>query len=145
MYQHMSYSTFSTTMHFYVNLRSYQHTFRHGFGKATARLYPCLFISTLVYINYQILNPAEKQLSTIKDLISNFVRGNLNISREKIFLEEKYGGVGMIDLKDYLIVQQCAWLKRLGNGKDDIYKCTLRGAGYSSPQTEPESLDVFEN
>jgi hypothetical protein len=66
------------------------------------------------------LNPTPDQLSLIKNMIYNFVRGGINISIENVTLPVKYGGVGMIEIDSFLTAQQCSWFKRLNNGKEDI-------------------------
>jgi hypothetical protein len=91
-----------------------------------------LLLSQLNYLGC-ILDPDPEQLSAIKNMIYGFVRGGLNISIEKVTVPEKFGGAGMIDIDSFLVSQQCAWIKRLSNGKDDIYKQNLRDFGYGAP------------
>jgi hypothetical protein len=68
------------------------------------------------------ISPNKEQLSTLKAIISDFVKGRLNVARDKITLDGKYGGLGMIELDDFITAQQCCWLKRLHNGSPDTYK-----------------------
>jgi Reverse transcriptase (RNA-dependent DNA polymerase) len=102
-----------------------------------------LMLSQLSYLGC-FLTPTEDQLRSVTQIIGNFIKGGLNVSMEKIFLEVKYGGVGMININDFLIAQQCTWLKKLNNGKDDIYKRTLAQYGYSIPGLAREVV-TYEN
>jgi hypothetical protein len=68
------------------------------------------------------ISPNKEQFSTLKAIISDFVKGRLNVARDKITLDGKYGGLGMIELDDFITAQQCCWLKRLHNGSPDTYK-----------------------
>jgi hypothetical protein len=65
----------------------------------------------------------------IKKTIYDFVQGKLTVAKDKIVLKPSHGGLGMIDIHVFITAQQCSWLKRLNNGKDDTYKEILRIAG----------------
>ncbi len=49
---------------------------------------------------------------TISNLIVNFVKGNLNIAKKRLFLSVEGGGLGLFPVKDFLDAQKCAWIKR---------------------------------
>ena len=46
------------------------------------------------------------------DEIESFVLGNLKIAKNRIFLDKKAGGLGLIDMEDYIGSQVCSWVKR---------------------------------
>jgi hypothetical protein len=49
---------------------------------------------------------------TISNLIVNFVKGNLNIAKKRLFLSVEDGGLGLFLVKDFLDAQKCTWIKR---------------------------------
>jgi exonuclease III len=97
----------------------------------------CLMLPQVGYLGC-ILNPTKTQLECLKVLFSDFVKGNLNVGKDKVFLDVKFGGLGMIDIENYIQGLQCSWFKRLKNGCKDVYKETLINMGYGS-------LDGFQH
>jgi exonuclease III len=89
----------------------------------------------LAQINYLgcVLTPTDRQLDCMYNLIADFIKGRANIGKERIFFETSHGGTGMIDLRNYIIGQQCSWVKRLSNGKKDTYKDILLSVGFDKP------------
>jgi exonuclease III len=89
----------------------------------------------LAQINYLgcVLTPTDRQLDCMHDLVADFIKGKANIGKERIFYETSHGGTGMIDLRQYIIGQQCSWVKRLSNGKNDTYKDIMLSAGFDKP------------
>ena len=61
-------------------------------------------------INYLgcILPLAAMEIQTLSIMIENFVKGNLNISRKRLLLSCKEGGLGLFKLRDFLDAQRCA-------------------------------------
>jgi zinc-binding in reverse transcriptase len=87
----------------------------------------------LAQINYLgcFLTPNRQQMDILYKLITEFVKGRANISKDRIFYNVEHGGLGMIDIKEYIAGQQCAWFKRLLNGCSDTYKDMLLTGGYN--------------
>jgi hypothetical protein len=77
-----------------------------------------------------MLTPSDIQFQSLYSLIGDFIKGNLIIGKDKLFIPVEKGGIGMIDIKLYIKSLQCAWLKRLNNGKEDTYKTILSVYGY---------------
>ena len=69
-----------------------------------------LLLSQISYTGC-IISPTRGQFSTLKDIVYGFIKGSLNISKERITLPTKEGGLGMIDLEDFIIAQQTTWVK----------------------------------
>ena len=63
-------------------------------------------------------------LSDIQKLIENFVKGNLNIAKSRVFTSKNNGGLGLCDLTTFLQYQKCSWLK-LALKLDDTWKIRL--------------------
>ena len=54
----------------------------------------------------------ENQLKVLSSLIENFVKGNLKISKTKIFESGEQGGLGLFKLDIFLASQCVAWVRR---------------------------------
>jgi hypothetical protein len=64
------------------------------------------------------------QLTVYEDLIESYVKGPLNISKERMTLSREEGGVGLFKLSTFLGAQCCCWAKR-AQTKDDNWKIRL--------------------
>ena len=60
-----------------------------------------LILSQISYIGC-IIKPTQQQLRALSDIYENFVKGNLNISRANLYLPINKGGVGLIDISNFL-------------------------------------------
>jgi exonuclease III len=91
----------------------------------------------LAQINYLgcFLLPTVRQVEAMQGLISDFIKGRANIGKDRIFFDTAFGGLGMIDVRSYILSQQCSWIKRLCNGNRDTYKDILLSVGYDNPGT----------
>jgi hypothetical protein len=58
---------------------------------------------------------SEEKVVLFENLIENFVRGPLNISKERMTLTREEGGIGLFDIKKFLGAQSCCWAKRAQN------------------------------
>jgi hypothetical protein len=45
-------------------------------------------------------------------LITNFVKGNMNIARNRLYKHPSHGGLGLFNLSSFLCAQQCTWVRR---------------------------------
>ena len=43
--------------------------------------------------------------------IENFISGNLNIAKDRIYAKIENGGLGLVEIKNFLNYQKCGWLK----------------------------------
>lgn len=68
----------------------------------------------LSQINYLgcVFVPTVDQLSQMQDIINNYIRRNLQISNDRIFLPPADGGIGIPNLTEFLHSQRCTWLLR---------------------------------
>jgi exonuclease III len=81
-------------------------------------------ISQLNYVACWLI-PPDDILNTIQVLIDQFVIGPLNVSRERLYLPAKCGGIGMFDLKIFLQAQRCAWISRAHRLRIDNWRHEL--------------------
>jgi hypothetical protein len=80
-------------------------------------------------INYIgcVIEPSNTLLDEIQELIDTFVRKNLKISKDRMYLTTNLGGVGMFNLRHFLAAQRFLWLVRayklpIDNWRYDIIK-----------------------
>ena len=82
-------------------------------------------------INYLgCILPFHKNLiNRLSTLIENFVKGNLKVSQNRIYLQRSEGGLGLFNLADFLAAQCVSWVKRALIGTD-LWKENLKKAGF---------------
>jgi hypothetical protein len=79
-----------------------------------------------------ILDPSREQLATINGIIEDFVTYGIVIAKERIYAPAKKGGLGLINIENFLAAQKCAWVKRCFNKINDAWRWDfLRSTNYS--------------
>jgi hypothetical protein len=68
-----------------------------------------LMLSQVGYFG-SIVMPDPEQLKRLTQAINNFIKGNLNLSKDDICLNVDRGGLGMIDVEEFLCGLQCSWI-----------------------------------
>jgi hypothetical protein len=68
-----------------------------------------------------ILDPDPVQLETLRNLIHSFIKGRLNVSVSRITIPVSLGGLGMIDIQDYLCALRCSWVRRAAKEQHDLW------------------------
>jgi hypothetical protein len=94
-----------------------------------------LMLSKLSYLGC-VLNPDPDQLNEINNIITNFIKGKLNISIEKITAPPDQGGLGMINIVDFLTGIKIAWVLRAKNIKD-MWAITINACNMTCPVPSP--------
>jgi len=80
-------------------------------------------------VNYLgcFLPMGEKFIKDVSGEIERFVKGSMQIGRQKIYESIENGGLGMFRITDFLASQCCAWVRRSVTldeiWKKDLYKC----------------------
>jgi hypothetical protein len=93
-----------------------------------------------------VLDPTAAQLNEINQIIEGFVTYKTVISRERIYLPVKEGGLGMINIESFLAAQKCAWLRRCFVKINDAWRWDfLRSSNYSLSTVRLESFDRNTN
>jgi hypothetical protein len=93
-------------------------------------------ISKLSFLG-SFLEPNKEQMVEIMDTVNGFIKGKLNIATSRIPAPPNLGGVGMLELEDFLKSQKCAWISR-AYGSTDLWSSVIKRAGLCDP-------DSFEN
>ncbi len=63
-------------------------------------------------------------IDLFENLVENYVKGTLNISKERMTLQREEGGLGLFSISNFLGSQACTWAKRAQN-LDDHWKQRL--------------------
>ncbi len=83
-----------------------------------------MLISQLGYIGC-IVTPTAAQLTTLQTLIDAYVKGNVVIAADRLYLKPTDGGLGLIKLSHYFAALQCSWVKRCSVNINDQWRWTL--------------------
>jgi hypothetical protein len=78
-------------------------------------------VSQLNYLGCVFQVPSEC-LDEIQALIHNFIKKNLNISRERMTRPVELGGVGFFHLEEFLMSQKCSWIFRAHKSTIDNWR-----------------------
>jgi hypothetical protein len=113
-----------------VNLISFWERFRLTLPGRLTILKTCL-ISQINYIGC-FLPPDPDTLNEIQAICDGFVKKNLKIGTERLYMAPEYGGLGCINLKTFLAAQNCSWIRRayeacIDNWRYDLKKCAPEG------------------
>jgi hypothetical protein len=89
----------------------------------------------LAQIGYigSIITPTQAQFKKMQELIDNFCLGSLRTARKKLYLPPAKGGLGLINLKNYITALQCAWIKRTTEHWCDNWRFDIKKASYGNP------------
>ena len=87
-----------------------------------------LILSQISYLGC-IITPTRETLQHITTQINNFIVGGLNIAKDGICRPTELGGLGMIDLEDFITAQQVTWFKRAYISTRDNWRVDLKKIG----------------
>jgi hypothetical protein len=107
-----------------VNLVAFWERFRLTLPGRLTILKTCL-ISQINYVGC-FLPPDPEVLCEIQTVCDGFVKKNLKIGAERIYLAPEYGGLGCINLKPFLAAQNCSWVKRTYDACIDNWRYDLK-------------------
>jgi hypothetical protein len=102
-------------------------------------------LSQITYLGC-IIRPPEDILKNIADMLEKFVKGNLSISKKRLYDKPANGGLGLIELGPFKSAQQILWMKRTfeaccDNWREDIFNLT-----YGNPEIlDPVLIDKTIN
>lgn len=93
-----------------------------------------LLVSLLNHLGC-FLQPEKECLHSIQLLLDKFAKGTLNIAANRICLPVVGGGLGMINLEDFLTSQQATWLFRCVNSCRDNWRADVIELSNGNPFT----------
>ena len=83
----------------------------------------CL-ISELNYVGCFLPMP-DNIINLLQAIINNFVKKNLLVSAERLYLAPEDGGLGIFNLKTFFQAQHCSWIHRANNLTIDNWRFDL--------------------
>jgi hypothetical protein len=84
--------------------------------------------------------PTKSLLCNIQKALDNFAKSKLNISVAKITVPVDAGGLGLFNVEEFLMSQQCCWIFRTAvkscrdNWHNDIYELSFGNPLALSPK-----------
>jgi hypothetical protein len=81
----------------------------------------------LPQLNYLgcILTPSRNLLADLQKTIDGFALKNMRIAENRLYLPPKLGGVGLINLENFLDAQKCSWIVRASKNCIDNWRYDL--------------------
>jgi hypothetical protein len=69
----------------------------------------------------------------MQDLMDNFCLGTMRFARKKRYLPPTLGGLGLVNVKNYITALQCSWIKRTTQHWCDNWRFDIKAACYGNP------------
>jgi hypothetical protein len=97
-----------------------------------------LLISPLTHLGCFKL-PSKKVLRDIQSAVDKFCKGKINFSAARLVIPVEAGGMGLFNIEEFLMAQQCCWVFRCfkscrDNWRNDLYELSLGNPLSFSPQ-----------
>jgi exonuclease III len=89
-------------------------------------------LSQIGYLGAMVA-PNNVQLEAFETIIYNFVKGSLNVAKDRITLSISDGGLGMINVRDYISGLQVSWFKKIRDGIMDNWRRDIRALTFNNP------------
>jgi hypothetical protein len=80
-----------------------------------------------------IISPSEPQITRMQNLMDNFCLGSMRIAKKRLYLPSCEGGLGLINLKNFITALQCTWVKRVTQHWGDNWRFDLKAKCYGNP------------
>ena len=83
--------------------------------------------------------PIKQTVNSIQKELDNFAKGTLNVSVAKVTVPAEAGGLGLFNVEEFLMAQQCCWIFRTvkscrDNWRNDIYELSFGNPFALSPK-----------
>jgi hypothetical protein len=94
----------------------------------------------LSQINFHgaVLNICDEKISKIQGLINNFVTGTFKFDKDLINCNPSRGGLGMINIKNYIQSLHCSWIKKAYGATIDNWRLDIvQYAGKNCSTVQP--------
>ncbi len=94
-------------------------------------IYKSLLLSQINYIA-SIFAPPDHVVERLNNTMETFVAGGLNIGKAKLYMLISEGGLGMLNLRDFIMALQCSWIKRCHGAIIDNWRAQMITIGNGS-------------
>jgi exonuclease III len=102
-----------------------------------------LMLSRLGYLGC-IIDPDPEQLAEIEKIIYSFIKGKLVVAEKRIAADPATGGLGMINIADYLVALKCSWIVRARRNILDHWSFFLHRTGIADLEKFGEFQTSFD-
>jgi hypothetical protein len=93
-----------------------------------------------------IISPSELQLTRMQKQMDNFCLGSMKVAKKRLYLPPCEGGLGLINLKNFITALQCTWVKRVTQHWGDTWRFDLKAKCYGNPLIANEkTFSLAEN
>jgi exonuclease III len=93
-----------------------------------------------------VLVPSQEQLITISSLIEDFVTHGIVIAKNRIYAPPKKGGLGLVNVENFIAAQKCAWIRRCFYRINDAWRWEfLRNTNFSLSTVRLECFNQESN
>jgi hypothetical protein len=92
-----------------------------------------------------ILRPSTDTVKKIQAVMNNYVIGNLRVSKDRLYTDPGRGGLGLIDLDQYLIGLHVSWIKKANHSTIDNWRTDLRSVTYGNPLISGPAMPGIRN
>jgi hypothetical protein len=101
-----------------------------------------LLITPLSHLG-SFLMPSKPLLHNIQKALDSFTKGKLNIAVSKITISVEAGGLGLFNVEEFLMSQQCCWVFRAKKSCRDNWRNDIFELSYGNPLAlSPKIVDV---
>jgi hypothetical protein len=80
-----------------------------------------------------IIAPSLNQTKRLQEIMDDFCLSSLRIAKKKMYTPTNEGGLGLINIKNYITALQCSWVKRVLQHWGDNWRYDIKKAGYGNP------------
>jgi exonuclease III len=88
-------------------------------------IYKSLLLSQVSYIG-SICTPSQVTLNTIQEVMDNFVCKKIKISKDRKYIPPTEGGLGLVNIKNFITGLQTVWVKRAHLSARDNWRIDTR-------------------
>jgi hypothetical protein len=102
----------------------------------------------LSQINFHasIIKLDEQRIEETQKIINNFILGKIRAGKGLICMPAESGGIGFINLQEFICSLQCSWIKRAFRSSIDTWRFTLnRITGSDVTVISPDMIDKDTN
>jgi hypothetical protein len=86
--------------------------------------------------------PPKPMLNAIQKTLDTFAKGKLNIAMSKITVPVESGGLGLFNVEEFLMSQQCCWIFRTVKSCRDNWRNDVYDLSYGNPLSfSPKIVD----
>jgi hypothetical protein len=104
-----------------------------------------MLLSQIGYLGC-IITPSAEQLKVMQNLIDSYVTKGIVIAADRIYDKPKNGGLGLIQLDNYITALQCSWIKRCSMSINDTWRWKLgRACGFVFSNLRSGSVNRAES